>query len=119
VILNFFTPYIQAIIERENKRFKESEKTIERKNYSVKLVVYCKYHLLKQNVNIEYHFHVKEKGKRKKVYKDEFKLAWIGLNEFKHLAARCNFKIEKLYGNFSRKPVRNLHSELIWILKKP
>lgn len=118
LIINFYLPNPASLAKKLKKNFKEEDYTVKRKNYSVRLIGFVTQDYLNQHLHITYYFHEKTKGKPITVYKDEFTMTWIGMNEFKDLAKLANFKIEKLYGDFKRNPVKNIKTELVWVLKK-
>lgn len=119
LIVNFFFPNPYGMAKRLQAPFKENDLTIKRKNFSVRLISYSKHDYTKQRINIKYIFKEKRKGEKMKEYIDEFSLAWIGVNEFKHLAARAKFKIKHLYGDWNKsKKLKIKRGELIWILEK-
>ena len=119
LIVNFFFPNPYAMAKRINAPIKEDDFTIKRKDFSLRFIAYVKHEFTKQRINIKYIFQVKRKGEKMKQYLDEFPLTWIGVNEFKHLAARAKFKIKHLYGDWNKsKKLKIKKGELIWILEK-
>ena len=53
----------------------------------------------------------------KRAYKP-MRLRWIYRYEFEHLLARCGFEVEALYGGFERRPLTDVHQELVWLARK-
>ena len=102
LIVNFFFPNPYAMVEKIGKSFKETDIIIKRKDFSVRLIIYAKHDYTKQQLSLQYIFKVKRKGEKMKEFIDEFALTWIGVNEFKHLAARAGFKIKHLFGDFNK-----------------
>jgi ubiquinone/menaquinone biosynthesis C-methylase UbiE len=119
LILDFFFPNPFALIKGIKTPYKDADIVVKRKNYSVRLIGYSKHDHTRQQIDAKFIFREKTKGQKMKEYVDEFKLAWIGVNEFKHLAARTGFKIKKLYGGFDKKEkIRLKNGDLIWVLEK-
>jgi len=117
LIINFFFPNPYAMVNR--KEGKETDITVKRKDFSVRLQGYSRHDYTKQLIHIKHVYRVKNKGKKIKEFIEEFTLAWIGVNEFRHLAARTNFKVKHLYGDFKkRKELKIKRGELIWVLEK-
>jgi SAM-dependent methyltransferase len=46
------------------------------------------------------------------------RLRWIYRYEFEHLLARCGFELEALYGGFDRRPLTDMHQELVWVARR-
>lgn len=119
LIINFYFPNPYAMAKRLKGPIKEDDFTIKRKDFSLRFISFVEHDYTKQQIKIKYIFKEKRKGEKMKEYTDEFALAWIGVNEFKHLAARANFKIKHLYGDWNKsKKLKIKRGELIWVLEK-
>jgi ubiquinone/menaquinone biosynthesis C-methylase UbiE len=119
LILNFFFPNPFHLIRGINKAFKDTDITVRVKDRSVRLIGYASHDLIRQQIHIDYLFKEKYKDQKFREYRDKFSLCWIGINEFRHLAARSGFKVKELYGDFHRgKKIKLKKGELVWVLEK-
>jgi len=112
LILNFFTPNPEFIVNNYGKEQKETIKDGDKE-----------YTLITKSYFIDEPNHIVEfvnmlKYKNKVVWKDKFRIVLIHKREFELLLRIVGFKKWKVYGGFNYEPLKSFKQEMVWIIEK-
>jgi len=112
LILNFFTPNPEFIVNNYGKEQKETIKDGDKE-----------YTLITKSYFIDEPNHIVEfvnmlKYKNKVVWKDKFRIVLIHKREFELLLRIVGFKKWKVYGGSNYEPLKSFKQEMVWIVEK-
>ena len=67
---------------------------------------------------VEMHWYITDRDGRAHQYVQPFEMRWFTPSEVEHLAARCGFRVDAVYGTMERGPLVDGAPEQMWVLSR-
>ena len=67
---------------------------------------------------VELHWYITDRDGRAHQYVLPFEMRWFTPSEIEHLAARCGFRVDAVYGTLERGPLVDGAPEMLWVMSR-